>query len=135
MRVNETLKGGARGTTATLASTFPQLLMVGQFALALVLLGGAAMFVRGLGSTDQARSRLAAGAIVTGKIGAPARTSPRDSDRTMRFYRAVQERLAALPGVENASVGRFELPLFGYRGRSGTIEGRDPPPPGRRNRR
>ena len=48
LNVNETLKSGSRGTTGGRGHRrFRQALIVGQFALAMVLLAGAALYVRG----------------------------------------------------------------------------------------
>ena len=130
VRVNDTLKGGARGTTADLSQhRLRNGLMVGQFALALVLLGGAAMFVRGVASLAVREAGWQPALLVTGKIALPPSLS-RDPDRTMQFYGQLRERLAALPGVENASVD-IELPLFGFAGARGyLIEGRERPQAG-----
>ena len=49
LNVNDTLKCGARGTTGDRGHRrFRQVLIVGQFALAMILLSGAALFIRGL---------------------------------------------------------------------------------------
>src|SRR5690606_16524378 len=90
-----------------------------------------AVFVRGL---DQLVRRDAGGTptgLVSGKLAMPMHITA-DSDRTLRFYQQVQERLAALPGVAAVSVD-VELPLFGYPGPLWfEVDGRDNPPPGHR---
>jgi predicted permease len=132
LRVNETLKGSARGSTGDRSQQrFRALLIVGQFALALVLLAGAAVFVRGLDQLIKRDAGWQPAGLVTGKLTMPMNLVA-DSDRVMRFYREVQQHLAALPGVESASVD-VELPLLGYPGPVWfEVEGRDNPPPGRR---
>jgi len=132
VQANETLKSSARGSTPSRShQRFRQLLIVGQFALALVLLAGAAIFVRGLGKMIQQDAGWRPAGLVTGKLAMPMNIAS-DSDRTLRFYEQVQERLAALPGVEGISVD-VELPVFGFPGPLWfEVEGRQPAPEGRR---
>ncbi|HEY8995073.1 MAG TPA: ABC transporter permease, partial [Lacunisphaera sp.] len=132
VRMNEALKSSTRNSTGDRShQRFRQLLIVGQFALALVLLSGATVFVRGLDQLVHRDAGWRPAGLVTGKLAMPMNITA-DSDRTMRFYRQVQERIAALPGVESASVD-VELPLFGYPGPVWfEIEGRANPPADRR---
>src|SRR5207247_5780429 len=54
--LNKTLKSGGRGTTGGRGhQRFRQALIVGQFALALILLAGAALFVRGIHEANNRR--------------------------------------------------------------------------------
>jgi putative ABC transport system permease protein len=132
VRVNETLKSGARGATGDRShQRLRQVLIVGQFALALVLLAGAAVMVRGLDQLIRRDAGWRPAGLVTGKLAMPTSITA-DSDRTLQFYQQLQERLAALPGVEGVSVD-VSLPLSGYPGPLWfEVEGRDPAPPGRR---
>jgi putative ABC transport system permease protein len=69
------------------------------------------------------------GPLVTGKLALPTALSS-DPDRTFRFYQQARDRLAALPGAENAAMS-LDLPLFGFPGPRGYIvEGRDRPQAG-----
>jgi putative ABC transport system permease protein len=127
VRVNDTLKSGARGATGDRSQhRVRHALIVGQLALAVVLLAGAAVFVLGVSHVITREAGWNPAALVSGKIGLTAIES-NDPDRMFRFYRQLRDRLAALPGVENASVD-LDLPLYGFPGpRSYVVEGRQRP--------
>jgi putative ABC transport system permease protein len=131
VRVNDTLKSGARGSTADRSQhRVRNVLLVGQFALALVLLAGAVAFARGINGMLAREAGWTPAVLVTAKIGIPETLCHADPDCTLRFHRQLRDRLAALPGVESASVD-IDLPLFGFPGpRPYVIDGRPPPGPG-----
>lgn len=109
--LNETLKSGARGSTGGRGTQlFRRLLVVGQFALALVLLSGAALFIRGLDDLHRRRGGWEAAQLITGTIALPS-AGYRDDDSIRAFQRLALERLRALPGVESASFASF-APYF-----------------------
>jgi putative ABC transport system permease protein len=130
VRVNDTLKSGTRGSTSDRSHhRFRNALIVGQFALALVLITGATVFVRGVSQLITREAGWNPAPLVSGKIGLPT-TDAADPDRSLRFYRQLRDRLAALPGVENATVD-VDLPLYGFPGPRGyMVEGRDRPQAG-----
>ncbi|HEX2101545.1 MAG TPA: ABC transporter permease, partial [Candidatus Synoicihabitans sp.] len=132
VRVNETLKSGARGATNDPSHRrLRHLLIVSQFALALVLLAGAAVMIRGLDRLIHRDAGWRPDGLVTGKLVMPTSISA-DPDRTLQFYEQLQERIAALPGVESASVD-VDLPITGYPATLWfEVEGREPGVPGRR---
>ncbi|MBA3850658.1 MAG: permease, partial [Opitutus sp.] len=73
--LNETLKSGARGQTGGRGQQrFRQLLIVGQFALSMVLLTAAALFIRGLHDLHHRRSGWDSAHVVTGSVALPAGT-------------------------------------------------------------
>jgi putative ABC transport system permease protein len=130
VRVNETLKGGGRGASANPSHhRFRNALLIGQFALALVLLAGAAAFARGISQFVARDTGWNPAPLVTAKISVPqGRCS--DAGCTLRFYQRLRERLASLPGVENASVD-VDIPVFGFPGPRGyVVEGQPAPVPG-----
>ena len=127
VRINDALKSGARSSTGDRSQNrIRQLLIVGQFALALVLLSGAVLFVRGL---DQMLRRDAGWnpvPVLRGILSLPATRYP-DTGGMMRFYERVQERVAALPGVASAALC-YEIPAFYFpTGRGFLIEGQPSP--------
>ncbi len=131
VRVNETLKGGGRGTTGDRSQhRFRHSLIVVQFALALTLVAGAVFYVRGIDrmlSRDVGWDRHS---IIQCVLNLPQAKYPTPT-QTYAFYTQLQERLAALPGVENVAVG-WTLPIFQFlTSRSYVVEGREPPPAGR----
>jgi putative ABC transport system permease protein len=131
VRVNDTLKSGARGTVGDrVQHRVRHVLIVAQFALALVLLAGAGLFIRGL---DQMLARdigWKPDHLLQGVLG-PPQAKYSTPEKTYAFYTELQERLGALPGVEKVGIG-WTLPTFQFlASRNYVVEGRDPPPAGR----
>lgn len=129
--LNHTLKSGGRGSAGGRGQQrFRQALIVGQFALAMVLLAGAALFIRGLDDLHHRRSGWESAALVTGNLLLPAGTYP-DDERIDSFQRLALERLKALPGVDSASFST-STPFFHWSDvRKFLVEGQDRPAPGR----
>ena len=124
--INGTLKSGARGSTGGRGSQrVRHVLIVGQFALALVLLAGAGMFLNGSRSLLDRRYGWDSDHLLTGTVLLPAATYP-EAEQIVPFQRELIERLVALPGVESASLS-YAVPFFGLLGpNSFVVEGRDP---------
>ena len=125
--LNGTLKSGARGTTGGRGhQRFRHALIVGQFALAMVLLAGAALFIRGLEDLNNRRSGWTSDHLVTATVLLPAAVYP-DADRITAFHRLTVERIEALPGVASASISSF-TPFFDWPdSRKYLVEGRELP--------
>jgi putative ABC transport system permease protein len=130
LNVNDTLKSGARGMTGGRGHRrFRQALIVGQFALAMVLLSGAALFICGLDELNHRRAGWQSDRLLTGTVVLPA-TRYSDPDKITAFHRLVLERLAAQPGVASASISSF-TPFFNWPDtRKYLVEGRELPQPG-----
>jgi putative ABC transport system permease protein len=128
--LNTTLKSGSRGTTGDRGHRrFRNALIVGQFALAMVLLAGAANFVRGVHELNNRRHGWESDQLVTGTVVLPTGTYPGGKEVT-DFQRLALERLEALPGVVSASVS-YSMPFFGLSApRKYLIAGRETPEPG-----
>lgn len=129
--LNKTLKSGGRGTTGGRGhQRFRQALIIGQFALAMVLLTGAGVFIRGLHDLNNRRAGWESTRLVTGSILLPpAKYS--DAEKIAAFQRLTLERLGSLPGVASASISAF-TPFFNWPdARKFIVEGRDRPEPGR----
>ncbi|HEY3853286.1 MAG TPA: ABC transporter permease [Verrucomicrobiae bacterium] len=122
--VNAALKQGSRGTTSDQSQNRLQhTLIIAEVALALTLLAGAGLVIRGL----QVFAKLDPGWRVDGMtIGYLTLPESKygSSAAQMAFVDRLQERLAVLPGVERIAVG-WTLPLrqFNVTG-SFTIDGR-----------
>ena len=107
------------------------LLVVGEFALALVLLVGAALLIQSFWRLKGVELGFRPAAVLTARLWLPQPNDPKTGpyfthDARVAFYRRVQERVAALPGVQ-AVGGTSVLPLSGARGRiSFAVEGRPP---------
>ncbi|HWL13951.1 MAG TPA: ABC transporter permease [Opitutus sp.] len=131
VRVSETLKGGSRGNTADRGhNRMQQALIVSQFANALILLAGAAGFIRGVDRLVTIHPGWDQEKIIQAVLNLPPAkySTPQES---YLFYTRLQERLRALPGAEDATVA-WTLPIFQYlTSRSMAVEGRPPAHPGR----
>jgi predicted permease len=129
LNVNDTLKSGARGMTGGSGHRrFRQLLIVGQFALAMILLAGAAICIRGVDELNHRRAGWDSERLVTGTIILPARYS--HPAKITAFHRLIIQRLESVPGIASASVSSF-TPFFNWSDtRKYFIQGRDIPRPG-----
>lgn len=128
--LNETLKSAARGSTGGRgAQVFRRLLVVGQFALSLVLLSGAAIFIRGLDDLHHREGGWDATGLVTGTVALPA-AAYRDDERILAFQRLVLERLRGVPGVESATLATHEPYFFWADIQKLLVDGQPRPAPG-----
>jgi putative ABC transport system permease protein len=129
--LNTTLKSGGRGTVGGRGhQRFRQFLIVGQFAVAMILLAVAGVQITGLRELNSRRVGWASDHLVTGTIVLPAATYA-DVDKINAFHRLTLERLAALPGVASASISSF-TPFFNWtETRKFVVDGRDRPARGR----
>src|SRR6185295_4646601 len=115
-------------STAARAARLRSLLVVGQFALALVLLVGAALLVQSFWRLQQVDLGFNPASVLTARIWLPQPNLPETGpyfkhDARVAFYRRVLDRVAALPGVQAAG-GITNLPLGGVNGRfSFAVEG------------
>ncbi|HEY2569382.1 MAG TPA: ABC transporter permease [Candidatus Udaeobacter sp.] len=130
LNVNETLKSGGRGMTAGRGhQRFRKFLIVGQFALAMVLLAGAAVFIRGLDELNHRRAGWQSEHLITGTIVLPFANYP-DDQQVTNFHSLMLDRLQAMPGVASASVSSF-TPFFDWPDiRKYIVQGRALPSPG-----
>ncbi len=128
--VNHALKRVARGTTVGRShQRLRRWLVIGQFAMAMILLAGAGFFVRGADSLLRQRFGWDSGHVVEGAFELPAGKYP-GSEQILTFYRQAIERLGQLPGVKAVSLS-YALPHSGLAGpRRYIIEGHERPAKG-----
>jgi predicted permease len=99
-----------------------ELLVVGQVAMALVLLVGAGLLLKSLSRMARVGTGFDPHGVMTATVQLPE-NQYNTEEKQAAFYRAVQEKLAALPGVTSAAVAA-PLPFTGYTpGSSFAIEG------------
>ncbi len=129
-RVNETLKSGTRGSTGDrVQHRLRHSLIVLQFANALVLLAGAGFVIAGVDKLLSIDPGWNHRGLAQGVITLP-QAKYSTPEQSYSFYTRLQERLAALPGVQNVTVG-WTLPFFGYlTHRAILVEGRERPQSG-----
>jgi len=130
LNLNATLKSGGRGALGGVGQRrFRQALIVGQFALAMVLLTGAGLFIRGLDDLNNRRAGWESAQLVAGTVVLPAARYA-DAEAIGRFQRLLLERVGALPGAAAASASAF-TPFFDWPDvRKFLPDGRERPAPG-----
>jgi putative ABC transport system permease protein len=126
LRHSELLKAGSRASTGIRGRRLRNLLVVGEMALSLLLLVGAGLLLRSLWNLSSVDPGLRTEGVLTAELALPeARYTP---DQVGTFYRRLDARMAALPGV--AAGGMISLlPLRTWGWNSGlTIVGAPPLP-------
>lgn len=127
--VAEALKEGGRGSTASpFSHVLRKLLVVGEVALALVLLVGAGLLIKGFSRLRSVDPGFNPTNLMTMHLQLPATRYAEIPPQTA-FRRELLARLNALPGVEAAMV--TDIPLGGgYVSHNFVIDGRPPVPVG-----
>ena len=128
--LNHTLKSGGHGATGGPGHRrFRQFLIVGQFAVAMILLAAAGVYISGLHELNNRRSGWGSDNLITGTVLLPAGPYA-DAEKIGAFHRLALERLATLPGVASVSTSSF-TPFFNWTDvRKFFVEGRERPQPG-----
>jgi putative ABC transport system permease protein len=122
------LRQGARGILGGRRTGLRGTLVIGQIALAMVLLAGSGLLIRSFSLLRRVDPGFDARDALTFRVSLPESAYPEDAQR-FRFYDALVERLAALPGAR-AVGATSSLPLGGGRFTiSFTVDGRPEPPP------
>jgi putative ABC transport system permease protein len=127
---NEALKEGVRGGSASPGrQRLRALLVVTEVALALVLLVGAGLMVKGFHSLLNAYLGFDRSNVLTFRI-ALAESKARDKARVRDFYAQVIEKLEALPGVDSAAAVTSLPSGWSWNRTEYTAEGQPPAAPG-----
>jgi hypothetical protein len=109
--LNDTLKSGGRGTTGGRGhQRFRHFLIVGQFALAMILLAGAGIFIRGLYDLNNRRSGWESSHLVTATILLPT-AKYSDAESIAAFHR-LRPRASATRTRTRRRGQRRKSPLF-----------------------
>jgi predicted permease len=104
-----------------------RLLVITEIALALVLLVGAALCLRGMERARKVDLGLNPAGVVLGRL--QIGMNGHDEKSGQRFYRELRQRLAVTPGVEEAALASwFPLGLSGCKSWDVVAEGYDRPP-------
>jgi len=125
--LNESLKeGGGKGAGSGGRHRLRGLLVVGEIAVALVLLVGAGLMVKSLYRLQQVEPGFNPSHALTMRLALPEAKYP-EPQRQRNFFDQLLNRIAALPGVKAAGAINF-LPLSGTGNqRSFLIEGKPEP--------
>jgi predicted permease len=114
--------GGSRGD-----HRFRDFLVVGELALALVLLASAGVFLKSLSKLRDVDLGFRPHGLMTAALALPTRTYDTPT-KQIAFLRSALDHLAYSPGVESAAAG-VPLPFTGYSSSASfSIEGRPEPP-------
>jgi predicted permease len=127
--LNVTLKDGWRGTTPG-SRRLRHVLVVGQVAFALILLTGAALFLRGIQRFSHLDPGWRVDGLLTGRMAIVGQKYATPAQR-IAFYQRFEDRVRALPGVKDVTLSQSQL-AEGLGSSGGVlIEGRPDPGPGR----
>ena len=111
---NATLKDGGRGTTGgARGKQLSGLLVIGEVALAVVLLAGAGVMIRSFLNVSTADLGMNPGGILTAALELPAARYPGPVAQ-IAFYDRLETRLEASPGVDSVAIVN-QLPTWGAR--------------------
>lgn len=126
----ETLKEGGRGSVDSRGrSRLRNVLVVAEISIALVLMVGASLLLGSLLRLQRANPGFDAEGVLTASVTLPQARYAAPEQR-VEFFRALMDRVNALPGVEAAGV-TSSLPFGGTNsGQPLLVEGAPPPPPG-----
>jgi predicted permease len=120
-------EGGRSGSAGLRRQKLRASLVIGEVALALVLLVGAGLFLRSLASLQDVNPGFQPEGLITGSVTLPD-AQYGDAAKQIAFYNTVLDRLSALPGVSNAAAA-VPVPFTGQSGSASfAIEGRPSPP-------
>ena len=112
VRAGEVLKGSGRsGMSGRGRQRLRSTLVVGETALALMLLVGAGLFLRSLARVEEVRPGFEPRGVMTAMLTLP-RTRYPDNPKRIAFYQALADRLSAAPGVTSAALSML-LPFSG----------------------
>jgi predicted permease len=124
-QLHETLKEGGRSSSPGSTNHFLRsVLVVAEVAIAVVLLVGAGLCLKGMRNALGVDIGLVPDRVLVAEMQIGMHGYDRDTGRV--FYRQVQERLAATPGVEEAALANwFPLGLAGCKGMNVEVEGHE----------
>ncbi len=128
--LSEALKEGARGGTSSPSRRrLRATLVVTEVALALILLVGAGVMVKGFGNLLNADQGFDRTHVLVFHVALPD-TEYREKDRIRSFYSQVIQKLEALPGVESAAAITSVPSSWSWNNSEYTAEGQPAAAPG-----
>jgi putative ABC transport system permease protein len=122
--LHATLREGARGATGGALARVRSALVLGEVAVALMLLVGAGLLIRSFDKLTRVDLGFAPSGVLTYNVTFPS-AKFRDAEQVPPLYTPLLDRARALPGVQSAALSA-ELPMEGANYLSFTIEGRPP---------
>ncbi len=120
--LTESLKAGGRGSTLARGRRVRAILVVGELALAVLLVSGAGLLIRSLWALSHVNPGFRSDNVLTARV-TPNENFCADQGRCFSFYRDLLREIRALPGVNEAAL-ISTLPLGGrLQKRSSDVEG------------
>jgi putative ABC transport system permease protein len=128
--VNDALQQGAKGSTGGLHYRLRALFVISQVALSLLLLAGSGLLIKSFFNLRGTNPGFDPERVMTAEITLPRVRYADDEEKQIRTQQLIEDKLAAIPGIENA--GTVDpLPLNGnIRASSFMVSGAAPLPPG-----
>src|SRR5208337_214345 len=124
--LHETLKEGGRGGSGA-RHRAQRVFVIVEMALALVLLAGAGLMIRSLSKLWRVDPGFDPHHVLTFRLSLPpAAGSTPDASRAT--WRRLQDQLAAVPGVQSASLKSGAMPMYGDSELPFWLEGQPKPP-------
>jgi predicted permease len=123
--LTESLKAGGRGTTLATGRRVRAALVIGELALAVLLVSGAGLLIRSLWALSHVNPGFHSDNVLTARV-TPNQNFCADQGRCFSYYRDLLREVRALPGVNDASL-ISTLPLGGrVLKRSSEVENYEP---------
>ncbi len=120
-------EGGRSGTSSVARQRLRGILVMGEVALALLLLVGTGLFLRSFAALENVDPGFQPAGVASASVTLP-RARYGDADRRIAFFRTVLGRLSSVPGVTAVAAGS-PIPFSGDGGSASfAIEGRPSPP-------
>jgi putative ABC transport system permease protein len=127
---SESLKEGARGVSGGRGGRLRNALVVSEVTMALTLLVGSALLVRGFFNLQSLDTGWREENVLTFRLSLP-QSEYRDGESVRGFYRPLLQQLEALPGVESAGAISF-LPMQSRSNTLYDVPGQEAPTPQQR---
>ena len=123
--LTESLKAGGRGTTLATGRRVRAILVIGELALAVLLVSSAGLLIRSLWALSHVNPGFRSDNILTARV-TPNENFCANQGRCFSFYRDLLREVRALPGINEASL-ISTLPLGGrVQKRASEVEGYEP---------
>ena len=125
--LNATLKEGGRSTDGSSRKRLRGLLVISEFALALMLLVGAGLMIRSFLELQRVDPGFDPDRVLTAQIVLP-RTRYGEESRVGAFHQQLLQRIQSIPGVESAAVSMSLPPDLLVMRNPFAVEGQTPAP-------